>query len=177
MKYLRGTSKMALALEADNNQLIKWWIDASFAVHPDMKGHTGGVMSLGKGGIYGTSTRQKIVTKSLTEAELLGVSDVLLPQVVWMQNFLLAQKDMTFVTPWYTWISTILLEQNGRGSSSMRTRHIDIWYFFVTDRIAGKEVSMTYCPTGEMISDFFTKQGTVSKIPQPHNEQRSSCCR
>jgi hypothetical protein len=53
--------------------------------------------------------------------------------------------------------SAILLEQNGRGSSSKRTRHIDIRYFFITDRIAGKEVSVEYCPTGEMVSDFFTK--------------------
>jgi hypothetical protein len=27
----------------------------------------------------------------------------------------------------------------------------------VTDRIAGKEVSVQYCPTGDMASDFFTK--------------------
>jgi hypothetical protein len=82
MKYLCGTTEMALALEADDNQLVKWWIDASFAAHPDMKGHTGGVMTLGKGGVYGTSTRQKLVTKSSTEAELVGVSDVL-QQVIW----------------------------------------------------------------------------------------------
>jgi hypothetical protein len=114
-------------------------------------------MSLGKGGIYGTSARQKIVTKSSTKAELVGVSDVL-PQVVWTRNFLLAQGyDVRDSLVHQDNKSAILLEQNGRGSSSKRTRHIDIWYFFVTDRIAGKEVSVTYCPTGEMISDFFTK--------------------
>jgi hypothetical protein len=53
--------------------------------------------------------------------------------------------------------SAILLEVNGRGSSSKRTRHIDIRHFFVKDRIAGKEVSVKYCPTEEMVSDFFTK--------------------
>jgi hypothetical protein len=90
MKYLCGTMHMPLSLEADDNQLIKWLIDASFAVHPDKKGHTGGVMSLDKGGIYGTSTRQKLVTKSLTEAELVGVSDVL-PQVLRTRNFLTVQ--------------------------------------------------------------------------------------
>jgi hypothetical protein len=53
MKYLQGTAAMPLALEADDNQLIKSWIDAPFAVHPDMKGHTGGLMSLGKGRYMG----------------------------------------------------------------------------------------------------------------------------
>jgi hypothetical protein len=90
MKYLQGSIKMPLALEADDNQLVKWWIDASFAVHPDMKGHMGGVMSLGNGDVYGTSTRQKLVTKSSNEAELVGVSGVL-PQVIWTRNFLLSQ--------------------------------------------------------------------------------------
>jgi hypothetical protein len=52
-------------------------VDASFAVHPDMKIHTSGAMSLGKGVVYGTSTRQKLNTKSSTEAELVGVNDVM----------------------------------------------------------------------------------------------------
>ena len=50
MKYLRSTIHMPLTLEADNMQIIKWWIDVSFAVHSDdMKNHTGGAMTLGKG--------------------------------------------------------------------------------------------------------------------------------
>jgi hypothetical protein len=58
--------------------------------------------------------------------------------------------------------SAILLEKNGRASSSKRTRHINIRYFFVTDRIANKELSVEYCPTGNMMADFYTKplQGT-----------------
>ena len=90
MKYLRGSIYMPLTLEADEVSIIKWWVDASFAVHPDMKSHTGGIMTLGKGAIYGTSTRQKINTKSSTEAELVGVNDVM-PQVLWTRYFLEAQ--------------------------------------------------------------------------------------
>lgn len=62
MKYLRGTIDLPLTLEADQAKIMKWWIDASYAVHPDMKGHTGGAASMGKGTVYGTSTRQKLVT-------------------------------------------------------------------------------------------------------------------
>jgi len=53
--------------------------------------------------------------------------------------------------------SAILLERNGRASSSKRTRHINIRYFFVQDRIAAGEMSVAYCPTKEMVADFFTK--------------------
>jgi Reverse transcriptase (RNA-dependent DNA polymerase)/Zinc knuckle len=165
MRYLRGTIDMPLTLEANDIQVVKWWIDAAFAVHADMKSHTGGVMTLGKGTIYATSTRQKLNTKSSTEAELVGVNDVM-PQVLWTRYFLEAQgygvKDSVVYQDNQ---SAILLEKNGRASSSKRTRHINIRYFFVTDRVASKEVSVQYCPTGDMVADFFTKplQGSLFK--------------
>jgi hypothetical protein len=56
----------------------------------------------------------------------------------------------------------MLLERNGRVSSSKHIRHISIRYFFVTDRIANKELYVEYCPTGNMMADFYLKplQGT-----------------
>jgi hypothetical protein len=55
MRYLRGTLNMPLKLEANDVRVIKkWHIDAAFAVHPDIKGHTGGNTTLGKGSVYGT---------------------------------------------------------------------------------------------------------------------------
>ena len=57
MKYLQKTIQLHLTLEADDLQLVHWWIDGSFAAHRDMQSHTGGAMTLGIGVIYGTSTR------------------------------------------------------------------------------------------------------------------------
>jgi hypothetical protein len=59
MKCLCGTKDMALTLEGDNACVIKWWVDASFAIHLDIKSHTGRAMTLGKGAVYGTSMQQK----------------------------------------------------------------------------------------------------------------------
>jgi hypothetical protein len=53
--------------------------------------------------------------------------------------------------------SAILLEKNGKASSSKRTKHINIWYFFIADRIDKGDVSLVWCPTGDMIGDFMTK--------------------
>ena len=53
--------------------------------------------------------------------------------------------------------SAILLERNGRASSSKRTRHIEIRYYFATDRIAKKDLSIEWCPTSKMLADFMTK--------------------
>jgi hypothetical protein len=57
----------------------------------------------------------------------------------------------------------MLLAKNGRRSSSKRTRHINIRYFFVADQISSKEVKVEYCPTRDMAADSFTKplQGTL----------------
>jgi hypothetical protein len=160
---MQHPQEMPLLLEADNMHIVKWWEDASFAVHPDIESHTGGILSLGKGAIYGTSTQQKLNTKSSMEAKLVEVNDVM-PHVLWTRYFLEAQgygvNDSIIHQDNQ---SSILLEKHGRASSSKRTRHINARYFFVTDQIAAHEVSVQYCPMGEMIVDFFTKpvQGTL----------------
>ena len=53
--------------------------------------------------------------------------------------------------------SAILLEKNGTSSSTKRTKHINVRYFFVTDRVAQGEITIDYCSTDRMIADFFTK--------------------
>jgi hypothetical protein len=122
-------------------------------------------MSLGKGSVYSASTRQKLNTKSSTEAELVGVDDVM-PQVLWTRYFLEAQGyEVRDNKIYQDNQSTMLLAKNGRASSGKRTRHINIRYFFVADRVKSGEVSIDYCPTGEMLGDFFTKplQGVAFK--------------
>ena len=47
-------------------------------------------MLMGGGGAYSTSKMQRINTRSSTEAELVGVDDIM-PQIVWTQSFLLAR--------------------------------------------------------------------------------------
>jgi hypothetical protein len=147
----------------DDGNVIKWWIDASFAVHPDMRSHTGGTMSLGKGSVYSLSRKQRLNTKSSTEAELVGVDDGM-PLVIWTRNFLKAQGfEVNDNVVFQDNQSAILLEKNGKASSGRRTRHLDIRYFFVTDRVKNGDLRIEYCPTGDMVADFFTKplQGSL----------------
>ena len=49
LMYLRHTPDLILTLQADGSGNINWRADGSFAVHPDMKSHTGGTGTLGKG--------------------------------------------------------------------------------------------------------------------------------
>ena len=60
------------------------------ALHTDMRNYTGAVLSLGTGGVYSMSVRQKINTKCSTEAELVEVDDAM-PLIICTENFTEAQ--------------------------------------------------------------------------------------
>jgi hypothetical protein len=92
---------MCLTLESNDLQTIKCWVDASFAVHEDMRSHAGGTMTLGKGWVCSSSARQKLNTKSSTEAELVGVDDMM-PMVPWTRQFMELQHGLGGLsgTPW-----------------------------------------------------------------------------
>jgi len=47
--------------------------------------------------------------------------------------------------------------ENGKGSSSRHTKHLDIRYFLVTDKIKKGDIKISYCPTHDMIGEVFTK--------------------
>ena len=68
MGFLKGTKNDILTLEADDTQTMVWYIDAALGVHPDMKSHTGMMFMLGKGAIISSSTKQKVNSRSSTEA-------------------------------------------------------------------------------------------------------------
>jgi len=76
-------------------------------------------MSLGKGTAYSTSCKQKLNTKSSTEAELVAIDDTM-GQILWTRNILLGQGiSITTATNIYQDNkSTILHAENGKGSSS-----------------------------------------------------------
>jgi hypothetical protein len=82
MEYLRGDYDLPLILSGDNDGVLMWYVDASFAVHPNMWGHTGGCLTMGRGFPISASTKQKLNTKSSTERELVGVNDMI-PIIIW----------------------------------------------------------------------------------------------
>ena len=154
---------MCLVLGKDSTDSIQWWIDASYAVHPDMRGHTGATMSMGNGSVFSGSWKQKLVTQSSTESEVVGVYDIL-PQILCTKKFLEDQGVNIKETVLYQDnMSSMLLEWNGRQSSTKRTKHMDIQYFYVDDHIQNQTLSLHHCPTEEMLADYFTKplQGSL----------------
>ncbi len=163
LEYLNGTIDDKYVLGALDMARMRSWVDAAFAVHPDMKSHTGGVILFGRGGLACKSGKQKLMTKSSTEAETVGTSDYL-PDTLWTQLFLEAQgysvQESCFEQDNE---SAIKLQKNGRISAGPKSRHINIRYFWIKDRAKGANITIRHCPTLAMLADFFTKplQGTL----------------
>jgi len=117
MRYLHSTPKLHLTLSADDLQTIKWYVDASFAVHPDFKSHTGATMTMGEGCMQTMSPKQKLNSRSSTEVEVIGVDDAL-TQMLWTHLFMEEQGYPVKESILYQdYKSCILLAKNGRSSA------------------------------------------------------------
>lgn len=147
IRYLMKTKFSPLILKVNKSGVTEWSVDASFAVHDDIRSRTGIQMSLGSGTIYGASTKQKKNTTSSTEAELVGVADAL-AKMLWSRHFMESQGYL--VNDVYVYQdneSAILLEENGMKSVGKDSRHMNITCFFITDKIKGKEFKVLHCTT------------------------------
>jgi hypothetical protein len=125
---------MPLILSANGSGILKGSVDACVAVHPNLRGHSGGGLSMGRGFPAVSSTKQKLNTRSSTESEIVGDGDFM-PAICWTRYFMRSQgytinNNILFQDN----KSSILLEKNGKALSSKRTKHINmIRYFFITD--------------------------------------------
>ena len=168
ISYLKETVHLPLVIGANNSRTLTWNIDALFAVHPDCKSHTGAYLTLGQGSVLSISAKQKINTKSSTQVELVGVDDAM-TFIMRMKYFFESQvRYMNINSPLKPLgsnvtieqenTSAIQLERNGYKSSSKRTKHINVRYFYITDRLKAGDVSrVIYKPIGDVESDYLTK--------------------
>ena len=164
LRFLNGTLDEVLVLASQNILKMDVFVDASYGVHDDMKGHTGGCVTFGRGAVMSKSTKQKLNTKSSTETEIVGCSDYM-TQPLWGKKFIEAQGYKLDCDAHQDNKSAMQMEINGRKSCGPKSRHIDIRYFWFHDRIKKGEFNIVHCPTHKMIADFFTKplQGDLFK--------------
>ena len=162
LSYLEATASLPLILGCNLPPAVHTFIDASFAVHPNMRSHSGTCTTLGTGMFHCKSTMQKTNATSSCHSELIALSKGL-NQSLWICSFLEAQGYPRMpVTVYQDNLSTIKLVENGRSNSEL-TRHIAIGYFWVHDLIKRDLIMLKYCSTDNMIADYFTKplQGSL----------------
>ena len=135
---------------------VRAFIDAAYGVHTDSgKSHTGCAIVIGDAGsVFAKSTKQKIVTKSSTEAELVGLSDTA-TQAIHMRNFVQAQGyEMGPAVIYQDNMSCMALMKRG---GSERSRHINIRHFWLCEKVGDKEVKIEHLGTEKMFSNALTK--------------------
>ena len=87
IRYVKRTMNDVRIVGARDLHTMLTWIDAAYAVYPNMRGQTGGMISFGTGVVHGRSSKQKVNAKSSTEAEIIGMSEYI-PFQIWLTNFL-----------------------------------------------------------------------------------------
>jgi hypothetical protein len=163
--YVESTRDLTLRLRCYLPPKVSIFIDASFAVHPNMRSHSGVCITMGVGVFYSKSTAQKLVTTSSCHAETVALAKGL-QQGLWRQYFIESQGyPTTPITVFQDNQSTIKLIENGRPTSEL-SRYIRIGYFWVPDLMLKKIIKLIYCPTEFMIVDIMTKplQGSLVGI-------------
>jgi hypothetical protein len=167
-KYINATKGEQLKLTCNSLQL-HCYIDASFNVHPkDSKSHSGAIFTLGdKGGpIFVKSSKQKMVSRSSTEAELNAVYDHL-PQILWIKQLLheIFPERGDVLQPAVLYqdnTSTITLEKRGNFLLG-KSKHILLRYNYIYEQIEEGKVKVVHLPTDEMKADPLTKPMTADK--------------
>ena len=151
IRYIRGTREMGIILRPGASGIrVHLFVDASYGVHVDGRSHTGSCVVIGDlGAVHCRSAKQQIVTKSSTEAELVGLSDSA-NQGLFLRNFLTLQGyKMPAVTVYQDNMSCMALLARGR-SGGERARHISIRYFWMKDRVDRGEAEIVHKGTAEL---------------------------
>jgi Reverse transcriptase (RNA-dependent DNA polymerase) len=156
--YIRHTRTRGIVLRVGRTMMVKAYIDAAYGVHQDSgKSHTGCAIVLGESGpVFAKSAKQKIVTKSSTEAELVGLSDTA-SQAIHLRNLITAQGyDIGPAVVYQDNMSCMALIKRG-GPGSERSRHINIRHFWLSEKVALKEVVLEHLGTEDMFANILTK--------------------
>jgi len=155
---------MARIIGGGDLQSMMTWVDASYGTHHGIRGHTGGVISMGTGAVASKCSKQKLNAKSSTETEVISASNFL-PWAVWTTRFMEMQGHVFKSNVFYQDNqSAIRLERNGRKSCGDKSRHIHIRFFFIKDIIKRGGLTLTYCPTERMLADYYTKPLTGARF-------------
>ena len=87
MMYIIGTIYLPLTLSANGTGMLECYVDGLYGVHTNMRGHSGGGISMGTGFPISSSTKQKLNTRSPKDSDIVGV-DKFMMYILWTRNFL-----------------------------------------------------------------------------------------
>ncbi|KAJ3704083.1 hypothetical protein LUZ61_007788 [Rhynchospora tenuis] len=157
LRYLRGTLKHGIMIHSHSSSTLHAYSDADWAGSTDDRRSTSGFcLFLGKNLISWSSKKQPTVSRSSTEAEYRSLA-LTCTEILWIQN-LLKELQVNLSEPPTLWCDNIgatFLASN--PSFHARTKHIEIDYHFVRERIINKELLARFLCSADQIADILTK--------------------
>ena len=157
MRYLRGTEELGLAYIRNREERFVGYSDADWAGDLDDRISTSGyIFQLSGAPISWRSKKQTCVALSTAEAEYMALASAV-QEAIWLERLisdLLNTKEET-VTVYEDNQSTISMGKNQQYHG--RTKHIEIKYHFVREKVAANAVRIPYCKSENMLADIFTK--------------------
>jgi hypothetical protein len=156
--YLKLTLKKPRIITSTGNlRRLVAYVDASFAVHQDGKGHTGLTIRRGKSTLISVCKTQKIATKSSTESELVGLSDVL-SEIEKSQEYMEGQGVMLDIPLVYQDNMSTIALVSSVDSGNVRSRHLNARRSIVHEAWnVLRSIEIKYLPTKKMIADVLMK--------------------
>ena len=154
--YLKRTKRRVLRLKIGQDPNLLAYVDAAFATHPDAKSQTGITLFLGDALVFAASRKQKCVTKSPTDSELVALSD----NVQFIELF---AEFIAFVTnadikaPLIYEDCTAVISLITEGGGIARTKHLRVRIEMCKQALREKKWRLQYVNTKNMIADGMTK--------------------
>lgn len=157
LKYLSGTMSMGIFYQQSDKIELVGYSDSDYAGDVETRRSTSGfVFYLSGAAVTWSSQRQKIVTLSTTEAEYVAAAGAA-KEAIWLRK-LLNDLELLSEEPVCLFMdnmSAIRLVKNPEFHK--RTKHIDIKYHFIRERVEMGDLAVQYVPSQEQRADIFTK--------------------
>jgi len=158
LRYVKGTAGYQLTLGGDLKGFqLEAWSDADWAANNiDRKSISGYCFKLGVGAVSWRSKKQASVALSSTEAEYMALTQAT-KEAMWIKFFLteLGVFNSDGIPINVDNQSCVALAKNPEFHA--RTKHIDIQYHFIREKVEDKSVKLEFCPTDQMVADVLTK--------------------
>jgi hypothetical protein len=159
LQYLKGTRNFALVYGASDSTLgLDIFADADGMSIENRKAISGYAFILNGAAVSWSSKQQEIVSLSTTEAEYVAITYTA-KEAIWFRYFI-AELFGPITFPFIIYNdnqSAIALAHAELGQFHARTKHIDIRYHFIREKIEDRSLEVVYCPTTEMTADVLTK--------------------
>ncbi|WJX19405.1 hypothetical protein P8452_09107 [Trifolium repens] len=159
LRYLQETKDYMLMYRQTDNLDVTGYLDSDFAGCVDSRKSTSGyIFMLAGGAISWRSTKQTLVATSTMEAEFVSCFEAT-SHGVWLKSFISGLRIMDSISrPLKVFCdnsATVFMAKNNKSGS--RSKHIDIKYLAIRERVKDKVVLIEHISTELMIADPLTK--------------------